>query len=181
MTASPRPEPALRRGPDGVSDEVAALWSRTDAVGFLRASTTGDLPADPHVRHTGNRLVEVPRPGAVVMEWTPGPQLSNLSGVVHGGYLALVCDEAAGLAAASTGERFVPMLTLDLDVTYLRPGAVGAVHRVEGQVLHAGRQRVVSEARVVRPDGGLAVTARGSFVPNTGFVEQLREARRARS
>jgi uncharacterized protein (TIGR00369 family) len=181
MTAEPRPHPAADPGTHGVTDALLAQWGSTDAVGFLRAWTGADVPAGPHAEHTGNRLVEVPRAGAVVMEWTPGPQLANLSGLVHGGYLALVCDEAAGLASASTGERFVPMLTLDLDVTYLRPGVVGAVHRVEGEVLHTGRQRIVTEARVMTPDGELVVTARGSFVPNERFVEQFRAARTARS
>ena len=80
-----------------------------------------------------------------------------------------VGDEAAGLAASSTGEKFVPMLTLDLDVTYLRPAVVDAAHRIEGEVLYAGRARVVSEARIFRPDGKLAVSARGSFLPNPAF------------
>ena len=149
---------------------TAELWARTDAVGFLRAWTTGEVPQGPHADHTGNRLVEVPAAGRVVMTWSPGPQLANLSGAIHGGYLARVCDEAAGLAAASTGERFVPMLTLDLDVTYLRPGLVGSVYRVEGSVLHAGRTRVVSECRILAGDGSLVTTARGSFVPNARFA-----------
>jgi uncharacterized protein (TIGR00369 family) len=163
--------------PLAVPDEVAALWAATDAVGFLRALADGRTPRSPHEQHTGNRLAEVPGPGRVVMGWTPGPQLAKLSGAVHGGYLALVCDEAAGLAAASTGERFVPMLTLDLDVTYLRPGLVGVAHRVEGEVLHAGRQRVVSEARVLDPDGRLVATARGSFLANRRFLDAVRTAR----
>ena len=156
-----------------ITGRVAKLWASTDAVGFLRSWTTGDVPQGPHAEHTGNRLVEVPEAGSVVMVWTPGPQLANLTGGVHGGYLSLVCDEAAGLAAASTGERFVPMITLDLDVTYLRPAVTGAEHRVEGSVLHAGRQRIVSEARVLTPEGKLAVSARGSFIPNSRFVERL--------
>lgn len=164
-----------------VPDAVAELWATSDAVGFLRAWVREDLPVDPrgdrHADHTGNRLADVPRAGQVVMRWTPGPQLANLSGVVHGGYLALVCDEAAGLAAASTGERFVPMLTLDLDVTYLRPGELGVEHRVEGEVLHAGRQRTVAEARVLRADGSLVASARGSFVANRAFLERVRTAR----
>jgi uncharacterized protein (TIGR00369 family) len=152
-----------------IEDETAELWRSTDAVGFLRAWTTGQVDQGGHAEHTGNRLVEVPGAGSVVMTWTPGHQLANLSGAVHGGYLALVCDEAAGLAAASTGERFIPMLTLDLDITYLRPGTVDAAHRVEGQVLHAGKARIVSEARIYTPGGKLAATARGSFLPNKAF------------
>lgn len=107
------------------------------------------------------------------------PQLANLSGALHGGYVALVCDEAGGLAAASTGERFIPMLTLDLDVTFLRPGLLGQPHRLEGEVLKAGRQRIVADVRVLRPDGGLAATARGSFVPNERFVERVVEPARS--
>jgi uncharacterized protein (TIGR00369 family) len=104
------------------------------------------------------------------MAWTPGQQLANLSGAVHGGYMALVCDEAGGLASASTGDRFVPMLTLDLDVTYLRPGVVDAEHRIEGEVLHKGRARIISEARIFTPAGKLAAVARGSFLPNEKFA-----------
>lgn len=152
-----------------VEGPTAELWARTDALGFLTAWTTGEVPQGPHTEHTGNRLVEVVGPGSLVFSWTPGPALANLSGMVHGGYVALVCDEAAGVSAAALGERFVPVLTLDLDVTFLRGCRLGEAHRVEGEVLHAGRTRVVSEARIFRPDGGLAATARGSFVPNRAF------------
>lgn len=160
-----------------LDDEIAALWAEHDAVGFMRAWMTGDRPQGQHGEHTGNRVVDVPEAGVVVMEWTPGPQLANLSGAVHGGYLALVCDEAAGLAAASTGERFIPMLTLDLDTTYLRPAVVGSPHRLEGRVVHRGRQRMVSRADVWTPEGKLCVTAQGSFIPNAAFVELIRTAR----
>lgn len=167
MSSPHAPTEHARVPVDGATRE---LWGRTDAVGFLRAWTTGEVPQGQHAEHTGNRLVEVVGPGELVFAWTPGPALANLSGAVHGGYLALVCDEAAGIAAASTGERFVPMLTLDLSMTYLRPGTVGALHRVEGTVLHAGRTRVVSEARILTPDGRLAATARGAFVANRAFT-----------
>ena len=156
-----------------IDEKTVAFWRSTDAVGFLRGWTTGDVQQGEHARHTGNLLTEVPGPGSVVMTWTPGPQLANLSGAVHGGYLALVCDEAAGLAAASTGERFVPMLTLDLDITYLRPGVVDEPHRVEGEVLHKGRARIVSEARILTPSSKLAVSARGSFLPNPAYVQLM--------
>lgn len=152
---------------------VAELWAQLDGVAFLRAWTTGEVPQGQHAEHSGNRLVDVPGPGEVVMEWTPGPQLANLTGGVHGGYLALVCDEAAGLAASSTGARWTPMITLDLDITYLRPATIGRPHRLEGSVLHHGRQRIVSEARVLTPGGKLAVSARGSFIPNRSFAESL--------
>ncbi len=171
MPLPPRAEPRVP-----LTGATAELWSRTDAVGFLRAWVTGEVPAGAHADHTGNRVAEVPGPGELVMHWTPTPGLANLSGGVHGGYTALVCDEAAGIAAASAGERFVPMLTLDLDVTYLRPAVVGRLHRVEGSVVHAGRQRIVAEARVLTPDGRLAATARGSFVPNRAFVELVETA-----
>jgi uncharacterized protein (TIGR00369 family) len=167
-SATPAPAPRIP-----YTEAVRALWSSHDAVGFLRTWISGEVPQGPHAEHTGNRLVEVAGPGRVVMAWTPGANLSNLTGGLHGGYLSLVCDEAAGIAAASLGERFVPMITLDLDVTFLRPGVIGRAHRVEGTVLHGGRQRVVSEATVYTHDGKLAVSARGSFIPNTRFVEAL--------
>lgn len=165
-------EPRVR-----IDDRYVALWEANDAAGFVRSWTTGALDQGPHRQHTGNQVVEVPGPGELVMHWTPTPALANLSGNVHGGYIALVCDEAAGVAAATTGEKFIPMLTLDLDITYLRPAVVGQLHRVEGSVVHTGRARNVAEARVYTPAGKLAATARGSFVPNQAFVELVRRAR----
>ena len=153
-----------------ITAETAELWRRSDAVAFLRSWTTGAVDQGDHAKHTGNVLTEVPAAGRVVMTWTPGPQLANLSGNVHGGYIALVCDEACGLASASTGERFIPMLTLDLSVTYLRPATVDAPHRVEGEVVHRGRARMVTDARVYTPQGKLAATARGTFLPNAAFA-----------
>ncbi len=160
-----------------IDDTYVALWEAHDAAGFVRCMATGELDQGPHRQHTGNQVVEVPGPGELVMHWTPTPALANLSGNVHGGYIALVCDEAAGVAAATTGEKFIPMLTLDLDITYLRPAVVGEQHRVEGSVVHAGRTRTVAEARVFTPGGKLAATARGSFVRNTAFIEMVRTAR----
>ena len=153
-----------------ITDEALELWRTNDAVGFLRSWTTGAVDQGPHAQHTGNRLVEVVGPGEVVMAWTPGQQLANLSGAVHGGYIALVCDEACGLASASVGERFIPMLTLDLAVTFLRGAVIDAEHRIEGSVVHAGAARIVTDARVFRPDGKLAATARGAFLPNKRFA-----------
>lgn len=152
-----------------LTDDVVELWRTTDAVGFLRAWTAGAVDQGQHAAYVGNYLTEVLGPGRVVTSWTPTQQQANLTGGVHGGYLALVCDEAAGMAAASTGERWVPMVTLDLDVTYLRPAQLGKPHRVEGTVLYTGRARIVSEATVLTPDGKVAATARGSFLPNKAF------------
>ena len=44
-------------------------------------------------------------------------------------------------------------------------------------MLHAGRQRLVSEARILTPEGKLAVSARGSFIPNRAFVERVQAER----
>lgn len=170
-----RPVQAPPRVP--ITDAYVQAWQDNDAVGFVRLWATGVIDQGPHTAHTGNRVAEVPGPGELVMHWTPTPALANLSGNVHGGYVALVCDEAAGIAGATTGEKFVPMLTLDLDITYLRPAVVGQLHRVEGSVVHAGRARSVVESRIFTPAGKLAATARGSFLPNSAFVETVRAGR----
>lgn len=163
-----------------ITDAYVAAWASHDAAGFVRLWSTGEIDQGPHTAHTGNVVAEVPGPGELVMHWTPARQLANLSGNVHGGYISLVCDEAAGIAAATTGERFVPMLTLDLDIVFLRPATVGRLHRVEGSVVHAGRQRTVAEARIHTPEGKLAATARGSFVQNTAFLDRMRSEASAR-
>ncbi len=156
--------------------DVLERWRRIDELGFAAAFAQGVLPRGPLSEHTGLRLSEVPGPGRLVFTWTPGPHLANGGGIVHGGYLAMVLDDAAGLAIATREDRFSPSLTTDLSVTYVRPGVIGAEHRVEGEVLHAGRSRLVADARVLGPDGALVATGRGSFVPNRAFGRPAMDA-----
>jgi len=150
---------------------LIALWQETDAAGFLRAVSDGRVPRSPHQEHAGLRIGAV-EPGHVELEWRPEPHICNRAGIVHGGYLAIVLDDAAGLAGASLGERFVPMLTMDLRIEYIRPALPHQAYRAIGTVVHAGKTRVIADGRVEDGDGRMLARASGSFTPNRAFLPE---------
>jgi len=85
----------------------------------------------------------------------------NPAGTLHGGVLATLVDTAMGAAVRSTsGESDVPA-TSQLTITYLRPGAPGALS-VTARVRTRGEHLTVCEADVEQ-DGAELVHALATF------------------
>lgn len=82
----------------------------------------------------------------------------NPAGVVQGGILASMLDEAMGpvAAAVSGGEIFAQ--TLEMKVTYLRPGRVGPILG-QGRIVQGGRDILFLEGRLTDAEGRLIATA----------------------
>lgn len=72
-------------------------------------------------------------------------------GLIHGGVLAALADEAAGLAATTVIEPNQFILSIELKVNFLRPAASRPVI-CRGEVIRAGRQIVFTEARTWQED-----------------------------
>lgn len=85
---------------------------------------------------------------------------TNLYNMAHGGALASVADTAMGVACASLGRRVV---TLDLNMNFLKASAGGTEVRAVGRVIHNGRQTLVVECDVFGADSAVLVKARGTF------------------
>lgn len=149
------------------ADQIA-IWRERDAVGFIQAIADGELDPAPHFAHLGLRVIGA-TPGSVELAWEPDERVCNPAGLVHGGYVSVVCDDAAGMAAASLGERFAPMLTLELRTEFLRPILPGQRYTVTGEAVHAGKTRSISDARIAAPDGRLLARGTGSFVTNRAY------------
>lgn len=86
---------------------------------------------------------------------------TNLYRVAHGGALASLADTAMGVACATLDKRVV---TLDMNINYMRGAQPQTVVYCIARVVHNGRQTIVVEADIV--DGnqeGLLAKARGTF------------------
>jgi acyl-coenzyme A thioesterase 13 len=119
--------------------------------------------------------------GAELVEWTPGrvrwaitlgPQHANPGGVMHGGVVATLLDEAVANAVTSLRGREAtrpnPHLLLEMNVSFVAAARPGERLEVEGRVLRLGRQVAFAEAEARRLPGGELV-AKGRFtflVPN---------------
>ncbi|QHW35060.1 PaaI family thioesterase [Paenibacillus rhizovicinus] len=89
------------------------------------------------------------------------PEHLNLAGIVHGGVLASLLDNAMGLVAilACPGERTV---TTGLNVHYLLPSSEGLL-TCEAALIFRSRRTLTLEGRIADNKGELLVWGSGTF------------------
>jgi uncharacterized protein (TIGR00369 family) len=136
---------------------VSSLDQVRDLSGLdmLRAMIAGDLPAAPIAEPMSFRLVEVEK-GRAVFEGTPGPNLLNPLGAVHGGWALTLIDSACGCAVHTELDPGIGYTTVETKVNFTRPIAPdGGAVRCEGRVLSRGRQIATAEAELRSADGKL--------------------------
>ncbi|HZP29025.1 MAG TPA: PaaI family thioesterase, partial [Acidimicrobiia bacterium] len=86
----------------------------------------------------GWRFVEMAA-GRAVMEWTPGPDLANPAGFVHGGWVGALVDDVSGAALVSLLSEPRPFPTVSMHIEFIRPIPIGGTHTVTGVVVRAGK------------------------------------------
>lgn len=112
----------------------------------------------------GFDLVEVEE-GRAVFEATPGLEVYNPIGTVHGGYAATLLDSACGCAVHSRLSATQAYTTLELKVAYHKAitRETGRL-RAEGTVVSMGRRAAFAEARLVDANGRLYASATSSLL-----------------
>ncbi len=106
--------------------------------------------------------VRFARAGArVVGEFTPGDLHVGFAGVVHGGILAAVLDDAMAALGYTEGD---PTVTARLQVRYRRPARPGQPLRVEAE--ETGRRGSVRRGRAVllAADGAVVAEAEATLM-----------------
>jgi acyl-coenzyme A thioesterase PaaI-like protein len=124
-----------------------------------------------HGLHLSLHVAEASEAAALVhADFTPRPEHIGFEGVVHGGVLATVLDEAMVWAATWAGRRFC--VAGELSIRFRKIAAVGRLLRCEARVDSAASRRpgtprlIHSTGRIVEADGGaLIAEASGKYVP----------------
>jgi uncharacterized protein (TIGR00369 family) len=97
----------------------------------------------------------------VVAAFTARPEHQGFTGLVHGGILTAMLDEAMAHAVWAAG---IFAVTGRLEVMFHRPTPIETPLRAEGEVT-ASRARVhETRARLLLPDGTVSVDGTGTFV-----------------
>jgi uncharacterized protein (TIGR00369 family) len=109
-------------------------------------------------------LVEIAE-GRVVFAGTPGKEVYNPIGSVHGGYAATLLDSACGCAVHTKLSATQAYTTLELKVSYHR----GLTHetglvRAEGTVLSFGKRVAFVEAKLKDAQGRLCASATSTLL-----------------
>ncbi len=129
----------------------------------LRAAFEG--PSRPGIGRTlGFRAVTIEE-GRVVFAGTPGREVYNPIGTLHGGYAATLLDSACGCAVHSRLAAGKGYTTLELKVAYHRAmtSSTGEVF-AEGRVVSLGRRAAFAEATLKDAAGKLYASATSSLL-----------------
>ena len=112
----------------------------------------------PYFQHLYMTLLEIDK-GYARMKMDIGPNHANIEGVVHGGAVASLADQAAMRAVQTLLKDGRPGRTIQMDIQYLAP-ARGRVLLAEGRISKFGRQVAFSDAEVRDEDGTRVALAR---------------------
>ncbi|MDO8612257.1 MAG: PaaI family thioesterase [Dehalococcoidia bacterium] len=126
-----------------------------------------ERPASPFVEMIGGRLDEW-REGYVRMSLTLEEHHTNPNGVMHGGVVTTLMDEALGGVIASVRGLetmfAAPHATVEMNASFLAGARPGDRIEVEARVLRLGRRVAFGEAEARRGDGELIAKGRMTFV-----------------
>ncbi|MHA7772452.1 PaaI family thioesterase [Roseibium sp. M-1] len=112
--------------------------------------------------HLGAKMVHV-APGAVDLELTMRPELTQQHGFFHAGATSSIADSAAGYAALTLFAPGVGVLTSEYKINLLNP-AKQQILLARGRVVKPGRTLTIAKADVYGLDDGLQVhVATGLF------------------
>ncbi|MFD1796641.1 PaaI family thioesterase [Paracoccus aurantiacus] len=106
-------------------------------------------------RYLGIALIEA-TPRRVVMELPVTEALSNRNGVMHGGAILGLTDNAGGTASSINLNPGQNTVTLESKVNFLRPIRIGDVARATVTPIHIGNTTQIWQIAVTRLDGKLA-------------------------
>ena len=97
----------------------------------------------------------------MVAEWTPEAHLEGYTGIIHGGIISTVLDEAmAKIVAAQGGSA----LTGELRVRFKRMVASGERVVISGWIASSNKHMIRAEARLSAVDGAELAHGWGTFL-----------------
>ncbi len=101
--------------------------------------------------------------GIVWLEYTPHECDVGYRHIVHGGVLMTLADEVMTWSAiiALRGMAVAAEMTTRLHA----PASAGTPLRVEARVIRATRRLVLTEGRIITPDGTLVASTSGKYMP----------------
>lgn len=102
--------------------------------------------------------------GKAEFEMTVEPIHLRTMGLLHGGATAALLDTAVGFAAVTVAPADHHVVTVQLNVNFVRPVKQGETIRATGDVEHAGQRTAVVHGEVRTADGDLAALATATMM-----------------
>lgn len=103
--------------------------------------------------------------GVIAAEWTPTADWEGFKGIIHGGIVSTVLDEAMSQAVSARGW---PALTCELRVRLRRHVAPGEKFTVRAWVVERQRRKILTEAALANSRGEEHAHAWATFLALPG-------------
>lgn len=131
-----------------------------------RLDTAGRMP---FLEHLGVRILEVAA-GRGRLEVVVRTEHLRDVGILHGGMSATLLDSVMGMSAGSVAPPGHYVVTVQLNMNFIRPAWEGEHLVATGEVTHSGRQTAVARAEIRTADGALVSSGTATFlsVPHEG-------------
>ena len=129
----------------------------SDALAELRARAEGE----PIASFLKMRLLEL-SPGYAKVAMKLTPEYGNFNGMVFGGIIMSVADEAFGYAVNSVDH---PSVATQFNTHFIAAARVGDELIAEGRLLKSGKRVGIAEVTVTNQEGKLIAKATGTTIP----------------
>ena len=137
-------------------------------VQVFRASIGKKLEgAPPFTEWLDGRIVSCDA-GEIEMTYRVRPEMSNPTGLFHGGMQAAVIDDLIGMTAATLGEDGF-MLSIDLHVNFLGKIPVGQTIKARAKIVRSGRRIAHAVCEILDEQGNI-VSRGDSNLVKTEYV-----------
>ncbi|MBV9559886.1 MAG: PaaI family thioesterase [Bradyrhizobium sp.] len=131
--------------------------------------TTSDIPAgfEPHFRKSPftdpwEPLYSKKTDKAVVMALRLAKAHTNARGLIHGGLIASLADNAMGYSCAQATNWTTSFVTVSLAVDYVGSAGIGQWLAVESDVIKTGSTLCFAQS-LIKADGAVIARASGTF------------------
>ncbi|MEZ5810215.1 MAG: PaaI family thioesterase [Rhizobiaceae bacterium] len=137
------------------------MTTKADKTSLSAVRFNPDM-APPSARWMGMELIEHDAHRMYSkLSFSPRPEMVNFGGVLQGGFLAAMLDDAMGFNCFISLKMRNSQATIDLHTHYFKAVPLGPV-TVEAWVVRAGRSVAFLEAKLYDETGELAVRATSS-------------------
>jgi acyl-coenzyme A thioesterase PaaI-like protein len=138
--------------------EIDAIEPETRLSARAQSSCFACGPDNPH----GLRLkFDKSENSEMTAEWSPERSTEGFDGIVHGGIVSTVLDEAMAKAVVAAG---LEALTDELRVRFRRHVVSGSPVRIRGWIESRNKRVIKTEAALTGPDGTELAHAWASFL-----------------
>jgi uncharacterized protein (TIGR00369 family) len=111
-----------------------------DREAFFWQIQDGKLPAPRAAATLGFSIKHLsPETGTIEVEFEGKPEFTNPAGHIQGGFLAAMLDDTMGPALAATLRAGEIAPTINLNVSFIKPGKVGTLQG-QGRILKRGKE-----------------------------------------